>query len=673
VVTAALYLWGLDRSGWANSFYSAAVQAGTRSWKAMFYGSFDSANFITVDKPPAALWVMDISARLFGLNSWSILVPQALEGVASVALLYSTVRRWFGTAAGLVAGLGLALTPVAALMFRYNNPDALLTLLLVASAYCLVRATEKASSRWLALAGALVGLAFLAKLLAALLVVPAFGLVYLVAAPTALRRRVIHLLGAGVALAAAGLWWPVVVTLVPSGSRPYIGGSQNNSIWNVMFGYNGFGRLTGNEAGSVGGGATAGSRWGLTGLARLFNGSFGGQASWLLPAALIVGVGAWACIWRAPRTDRSRAALLLWGGWLAVTGAVFSFGQGIIHPYYTVALAPAIAALVAIGGKVLWDRRETWWARGALAVAVAVSGIWSAELLRRSPGWNSWLIPAVLVAALVVVILAAAWSHLPRRATPFVAAAAVVVMLAAPAAYTLATVDTAYAGAIPSAGPAVRGGGGFGAGGRPGGAGGAFPGGTRRRFGSGAFPGGGVPGGGFAGGGFPGAGGFGGGPFPGFGGSPSTGTGGSPTGPVRQPGGGGFGPGGGILNPSTPSAALTQLLKQDSSRYTWVAATVGANSAAGYQLATDDPVMAIGGFNGTDPAPTLAQFQSDVAAGKVHYFIGGGRGGFGPGGGSGGSGNTGAQIASWVEQHFTAQSVGGVTLYDLSSPITGGG
>src|SRR5205085_3504051 len=172
-----MYLWGLGASGWANSYYSMAVQAGTKSWKAFFYGSLDAGNFITVDKAPASLWIIGISARLFGVNAWSILVPQALEGVATVALLYATVRRWFSPAAGLVAGAIVALTPVSVLMFRFNNPDALLVLLLTGAAYAMVRALEHGKTAWLALAGALVGFGFLAKMLQALVVVPAFALV----------------------------------------------------------------------------------------------------------------------------------------------------------------------------------------------------------------------------------------------------------------------------------------------------------------------------------------------------------------------------------------------------------------------------------------------------------------------------------------------------------------
>src|SRR4029450_1995584 len=187
--TACLYLWALGASARANHFYPAAAQAASQSWKAFFFGSSDASNFITIDKPPAALWVMGLSARLFGVNAWSLLVPQALMGVGTVALLYAAVRRWFGPAAGLLAGAVLALTPVATLMLRFNNPDALLVLLLVAGAYATIRALEGGATGWLVLAGACVGFGFLAKQLQALLVVPAFALVYLAAAPASLAPR----------------------------------------------------------------------------------------------------------------------------------------------------------------------------------------------------------------------------------------------------------------------------------------------------------------------------------------------------------------------------------------------------------------------------------------------------------------------------------------------------
>ena len=451
--TGVLYLWGLGASGWANDFYAAAVQAGSRSWKAFFFGSFDSANFITVDKPPASLWVMDISARVFGVNAWSILVPQALEGVAAVGLLYATVRRRFSPAAGLLAGAVLALTPVATLMFRFNNPDALLTLLLVGGAYATTRAIENGSTRWLLLAGTLVGFGFLTKMLQAMLVVPALALAYLVAGPTPLRRRLLQLLAAGAVLVASAGWWVAAVALWPTSSRPYIGGSPNNSILDLILGYNGLGRITGNETGSVTGGGpgggTGGGRWGPTGWTRLFNPENGGQISWLIPAALILLGGALWLTRRTPRTDPARAALIVWGGWLLVTGATFSLMQGIFHPYYSVALAPAVGALVGIGGVSLWRLRTVPWVRAVLAAAVGVTAWWSYTLLGRSADWYPVLRTVVLVVGLVSAAVILVGPVLPRAAAAVLAAAALLVALGGPAAYALQTASTAHGGAIP--------------------------------------------------------------------------------------------------------------------------------------------------------------------------------------------------------------------------------
>jgi len=615
VATGALYLWGLGASGWANSYYSAAVQAATKSWKAMFFGSFDASNFITVDKTPGSLWIMDIAARLFGFNAWTVLVPQALEGVAAVGVLYATVKRVFTRAAGLIAGAVLALTPVAALMFRFNNPDALLTLLLVGAAYAFVRALDGASTKWIVAMGALLGFAFLAKMLQAFLVVPGFGLVYLVAAPTSLGRRVKQLVASGAAMIVAGGWWIAIVALMPASARPYIGGSQTNNIFNLMFGYNGFGRLTGSETGSVGGqggpgGATGVGRWGATGLTRLFNAEIGGQISWLIPAALILLV---AMLWfsrGAKRTDLRRASVLLWGSWLVITALTFSLARGIFHPYYTVALAPAIGAVIGIGATTLWRHRDNRVIRTTLAATLLATVAWSCKLLARSGSWH----PGVRATVLVFGLLACGAIVVPsllKQWAPAIAGLSLVVALAGPSAYAIETVAAPHSGAIPSAGPAVAG----------------------AQFGPGRFGG---PG-------------------------PQALQGPGPQGGPPQ--------GGGFLETAAPSASLKAALTKDASSYTWVVATVGATSGAGIQISTGLPVLAIGGFNGTDPTPTLAQFEQLVAQHKVHYFIagrggpGGGFGGVGPGGSSG----TGAEISSWVSQHFTATTVGNATLYDLGT------
>jgi 4-amino-4-deoxy-L-arabinose transferase-like glycosyltransferase len=659
--TAIAYMWDLSASGYANSFYAAAVQAGTKSWKAFFFGSIDSSNFITVDKPPASLWVMAISGRIFGFSSWSMLIPQALEGVAAVALLYAAIKRWFGSGAGLLAGALLALTPVAALMFRFNNPDALLVCLLVASAYCLTRAIERAGTRWVVAAGAMIGFAFLAKMMQAFLVLPAFGLVYLVAAPTGLRRRLAQLLAGAVAILLSCGWWVAIVALWPVSSRPFIDGSPDNNIFNLIFGYNGLGRIFGSSGPGGGGGGTGFS--GATGPLRLLDNLMGAQASWLLPAALFaLVVGLWHSR-SAPRTDRTRAALLLWGGWLLVTAVIFSFGQGVIHTYYTIALVPAIAALIAITGSVLWWVRETAGARLTAAFAVLITAAWSYALLDRTPHWETWLRPLIVVSAILAVVgllAAPELRRLGRRAPIAVAVFALLACLAGPVAYSAQTITTAHTGSIPSAGPGSSSIGGFGPGG------GAGPG---ARSGEPAL---GLPGGR----GGSSAAGAEAGDLELFGSSGTKRLGGSSTGAGRLPpaagapsaGGGGVGRGGGA-GQTAVSGALKKALEGEASHFRWVAAVSGSQTAASLELGTGgEPVMAIGGFNNQGGNLSLARFKTYVAKGEIHYYIAsgnsGGPGGGGPGGGSGVSSSS--TIATWVKANFKSVEVGGQTVYDLT-------
>jgi 4-amino-4-deoxy-L-arabinose transferase-like glycosyltransferase len=661
--TAGAYLWNLSASGYGNSFYAAAVEAGSKSWKAMFYGSLDSSNFITVDKPPASLWVMDLSARIFGFSTWSVMVPGVAEGVAAVGLLYAAVRRVAGPAAGLVAGVVLAATPVAALMFRFDNPDALLVLLLVASAYCVTRAIEKAGTRWLVAAGALIGLAFLAKMMQAFTVVPFFGVAYLVAAPTRLRHRIAQLLASLAAMVVAGGWWVAIVALVPAADRPFIDGSPDNSILNLIFVYNGFGRITGNGEG--------GNFSGTAGILRLFNDEMGGQASWLIPAALVGIVAVLIGRRRRPRTDRIRAAAILWGGWLLVTGAVFSYGRGVIHTYYTVALAPAIAAMVALGAQQLWVARERIWARALAAVAVAATAAWAWDLLDRTPSWHPWLRWAVAISAVAAGTGMLGYPIVRRGgrwAAGLAAALVAVACLSGPVAYAADTLATGHTGSIPVAGPASAGGfggGGFGGGGFGGGApgaGGGRSGGFGGQSGKTAPPSGAstAGSGGIAptgtsttGSASKGAG------FSGL----ATGTSGSAA-PSSTGGSGGFGGGASGGGGASTSTALVQALEKDASSYKWVAAVDGSQSAATIELSSGgEPVMAIGGFSGQGGNLSLAAFEAYVAKGEIHYYIAGGSGGGGALGGRGGS----SSIATWVAAHYQAETIGGQTVYDLTA------
>ncbi len=566
--TAVLYLWNLTATGWGNSYYAGAIQAGAQSWKAWLFGATDVGSVVTVDKPPAAMWIPGLFARVFGVSSWTVLVPQALMGVAAVWLLYATVRRTSGVTAGLLAGAGLALTPVAALMFRYDQPDALLTLLLVAGAYCTVRAVEKASPRWLVLAGVTVGFAFLTKMMQGFLTLPALALVYLLAAPTSLGRRIAHLALGLVSVVVSMGWYVALVALWPADSRPYIAGSTDDSVLELALGYNGLGRIFGGDGNPGGGGGMGGANIGFggeSGLGRMFGSAFGVEVSWLLPAALI---GLVAGLWftrRAPRTDRTRAALLLWGGWMVVTALVFSLMTGIVHPYYAVALAPAVVAVAAIAGRELWRGRAHAPARFVLAGMVAVTGVWTYILLDRSPEWLPWLRWVVLAAAVIVATALAVGVR--ARA---LGVAAVVTALLGSGAFTVATAAEAHSGSIPLSGPVTA------------------------------------------------------------------------DGDQMDMGG-----------PQT-SAELAALLADTDTK--WAAATTGGTQAANLALASGRSVIGIGGWNGGDPAPTLAEFQQYVEDGEISYYVSGGMGG-GPGGNN--------DIAQWVADNFESRSIDGQTVYDL--------
>lgn len=695
-LTAAAYLWNLGANGWGNGFYAAAAQAGADNWEAFLFGSSDIGNSITVDKPPASLWPMALSVKLFGLSTWSLMVPEVLMGVASVALVYASVARAVGRGPGLLAGYALAATPVAALMFRYDNPEALLLLLMSLAAYATVRAIDSGRIRWMALCGAALGFAFLTKQLQGLLVVPGFGLAYLVLARGTVRRRLVGLGAALAALVVAAGWWVALVMLTPASDRPYIGGSQTNSFWDLTFGYNGLGRISGQETGSVGGGATASPT-----MFRMFDSSFGGQISWLMPAAIILTAAALWITRRAARTDRRRATLVVWGSWFLTTWVVFSIMQGIQHAYYSVALAPAIAAGTSAGMSVTGVPREeiavdpqtaplhradvgqdprreapervgSWrealaggtWQFAVLGFCTAITGVWAFVLLGRD-GYLPLLRWVILFLALISGAALAFGAQLHRQLLGLAVAGAVLASLAGPTAYTAATVSTGHTGSIITAGP---GGGGMGA---PGGGGG----------GAGSAAGGG-PGGSGGGSGAGGAGGTGGGSA-GAAGSGQTGAGASGAGQAgasagedaTQPGaagqaGGGMGGVGLMLNTSEPSDELISYLSQDADRYQWMLAVVGSNNAAGYQLASGESVMPVGGYNGTDPAPTLEEFQKLVAQGKIHYYIAGTISS-GMGGSSSGS-DAAEQIDEWVQAHFTSTTVDGTTVCDLTDATQAG-
>lgn len=665
-----VFFWNLTASGYANEFYSAAAQAGSKNWEAFLWGSLDAGNAIAVDKPPASIWLMALSVRLLGLSSFAILLPQALMGVACTYLLYATVRCVWGNAAGIVAGIVFITTPVAALMFRFNNPDALLILLMLGAAACVLRGLElpadrhgnRVRTRWYAVAGLLIGLGFLTKQFQVLLVLPGFALAMLLLSPTPWPRRLLDAVVALGAMVVGAGWWVLLTVLVPSGSRPYFGGSQTDSFIELTFSYNGLGRLTGNETGSVIPGASEtlsggsqGGMWGETGLFRLWTSDFGDQITWLAPiafAAIILGLiaatpakkgqvyfGRFYLGKRGHEVDPDtvarirRAQIVIFGTWLVVTWLVFSFMAGIFHAYYTVALSPAIAALAAICGASLLALRDRPWMPGITGLLIAVTSAWDMALILRS-GSFAWLgvcIGVIGVAAgLALCIigfwmqdrLPSAWPLTLKHGAHGVAAIGVVALLAGPIVWTACTISTGHTGSIVTAGPS-----------------GSMDGG----------PGGGGPGGNWA--------------PNGAGGSAddsSSGESDSDSTDVGMPNGGS-----GLLGGTSANDSLVELLTQNASGYRWAAATTGSQNAASYQLASELPVMAIGGFNGSDPAPTLDEFKAYVAQGLIRYYIASGGMGGGMGGTQMGGSSAASEIAEWVAQNYTAQTIGNTTVYDL--------
>ena len=645
-LAAALCLWDLTISGYANSYYAAAARSASESWKAWFFGSLDPGSFITVDKPPLSLWLMGLSARVLGFSSFSLLLPQALCTIAAVALLYATVRRAFGPRAGVLAAALLAISPITVAMARVDMPDALLVLLLVASAWLLVRAVETGRTKFLVWCGAVVGLAFMTKMLQGWMVVPALATAYLLAGPPRLLVRVRQLVFAGLAMVAVSAAWPLAVSLWPAGSRPYIGGSTNGSVWDLILGYNGFGRLTGAEngpGGGGGGGFGGGGFGGAPGLWRMFNEQVGAQIGWLLPfAAISLVAGLWLTR-RAPRTDLRRAGLVLFGVWAIVHVAVFSSQQGIFHPYYVSALAPAVAALTGFGVVALADwTRTSWLGLVALAGAVAATAWVAVTLLARTPDFAPWLRVAIPVAAAVAIAGAVALrlGVLARAVLAVAAVTGAVALAAGPASYSVATVGQSLTSNNVLAGPASAGAGfGGGSGGRGGPSSGfGGPGGTRP---SGA----GVPTG----------------PPPAGATSSSQAP---PTGSAGTPARGfGGGPGG-----ASVSASLIRYLEANQGSAKYLVAANGSMTTAPIIIQTGKAVVTIGGFNGADPAPTVSQLAKMVAAGELKYVLlsgdddGGGFGG--PGGG------TSSVLSTWVKQHGTAVtgvSSGSGTLYKVTA------
>ncbi|MFD3502001.1 ArnT family glycosyltransferase [Streptomyces sp. NPDC058678] len=659
VLAAVLYAWNLSGSG-LNSFYSAAVLSGTQSWKAWFFGSLDAGNFITVDKPPFALMVMGLSCRILGYGTWQMMAPMIAAALGTIWILHASVKRVFGHAAAAVAALVLALTPITVAINRDNNPDTLLVLLMVGGAALALRAVR--NDRLLPLIGSAVcfGLAFNTKMLQGYIALPAVFAVYVYASRLDWKKKAVNLVLAAVALAVSSFWWAAAVSLVPASERPYIGGSTDGTAWNLIMGYNGLGRIFGGEGNGGGGGG--GGFSGTAGLGRLFNDILGGQISWLIPFAAIACAGGLVLCGRTSRTDLTRAALVLWGGWTALHYLTFAMAEGTMHPYYTTALAPGIAALCGSGGVMLLrafraDRRWAW----VLPAALAVTAIWSVVLLRRASGWNTWLWPAIaVVMALAITGLLVFRSGNRVRLLAASVVAAIVAAVAGPAAYAWSVPSGSGGGGgmgggtNPTAGPSTGSGFGGGAGGGPGGAGGG-----RGGFGGGEMPDGGTQQGGQAGsqagGQQPGQDsggqmtpGGGNGELPGGQSGQAPGgtgaTGGTPPGGTGGAVGGGTGRGGDL---GGASSELVSYLEKHQDGAKWLLAVSSSQSAAQLIVSSGEPVISMWGWSGSDKAMTLARLKELVKKGELHYIQLGG-------GGMGGDSGISSEVTEWVQKNGTA-------------------
>ena len=583
IATGALYMFGAMHNGMANSYYAAAVQAASQNWTAWLFGSLDAANYVSIDKPPLATMIMGLSARLLGFSSFSMLLPSALAGVGSVWLLYSAVKRQFGFTSAIISAVTLMLTPVAALMFGFNNPDAILTFMLTASGYTFLRSLEgRRPLLWLGLAGLFTGLAFNTKMLQGLMVLPAMVIVYLIFAKPPIVTRFLHLMFAGVITTVSTLWWSVLVWLITYGNRPWVGSTNDNSIWSLIFGYNGFGRLLGGHGGGMDGGHGPGGTGfgGQTGLFRIFNNDFGPNIAWLLVLAL---AGGGLLLWilrKTPRTNRGRAAVIFWVLWLVVHIIIFSMTSGVIHPYYVVVMAPAIAALVGIGVPFLWGayvRRKSYaW---VLPMTIGMT-VMTAMIILGYAGTMTWLIWVVGALGLAGMIGLLVNLYSPKRWLQNLAIiTSVAACMIAPVVYTLSTVNVTHTGSIPTAGPSST----------------AMQGSNNEK--------------------------------------------------------------------SQADSALVQYLLQNQNGATWLVAVDSANESAAIQLTSGQPVMAIGGFNGSDTPLTLEQFKQLVADGKLKYYAASSRGhGGGPNGGN-------SEITNWIKKNGKVVNYGGsdVTLYELSA------
>lgn len=636
LISIFMNFYQLGQNGYGNTYYATAVRSMLDNWHAFFFVSLDPVGFVTVDKPPLGFWLQVASAKIFGFTPFSVFFPQALAGVLSVLLLYHLVRRHFGVVAGLLAALALAVSPISVVTNRNNTIDSTLVLTMLLGAWTVMKAAETGKWRWLMLTAVLVGLGFNIKMLEAYLVVPAYGLLYLLAAPRSLKMKIAQLFVAALVMLTISLSWAVAVDLTPASMRPYVGSSQDNSEISLAFGYNGIQRLLGsvfggsrsastntqtgstnaqpsqgtqgNSGGQPPQGAAGGNggggmfNIGTAGPLRLFNEPLGGQIVWLLPLALL---GMLALAWQSRprlREDRQQQSLVLWGVWL-LTMAVFFSVAGFFHQYYLSTLAPAICAMFGIGVVVMWrDYRHVGWRGWLLPAALLLTALEQIHIITSNTAWGTWLIPVIAIGCVLAALVLFVARLLPRLKwlntrilIPALGIGLIALMLT-PAIWAAAPAVKNIADDLPVAGPSqqVAFGGAAGAGGFPGS--GALTAAQRaeleERFAN---------------------------------------------------AGNGGGPGG----DSNVSSTLIHYLEANQGSAKYIVAVSSSNQADPIILATNKGVMALGGFTGSDPVLTVSKLEALIANGTVRFFLIDGSGGFG------GSGGGQSSLTTWVTQHCT--------------------
>ncbi len=585
-----LNAWALSHNGLGNTFYSAGSRAMSESWKNFFFNAFDQGGFISVDKPPVAMWFEALSVRAFGFSTWSLLLPSSVFGAASVGLLWTIVRRWFGVTAAAIAALVLALSPINVAVNRLNLPEPFMIFFLLAAVWTCLRSLDSRKwVWWLIASGVLIGIAFNTKMLAAFIPGPAFALAIAVGSRCGWRERIGRLAVFGLAVLVVSASWLVVVDLTPASARPYVGGSTDNTVWDLIVGYNGLGRVDGNGQGGGGGnvlGGPGGVFGGTPGWGRLFNDAVGAQIAWLLPLAVLAALVA---LWTWRRDPRRLGAVLLWSGWFALYAVVFSLAKGTFHSYYTSVMAPAIGAMIGIGGVaiVAQARKHVAWLAVA-GVGIVGTAALQVSLIGRTPDFQSWTEP-LLVGLVLAGVVGLVMAAMVRKWNWVLAALAIALvgLLITPAAWAAnETTAGSLNATLPQAGP------------REGTAG--------RTFGSAGY---------------------------------------------------------------SSADGLADFLRGANTGETWDLVTVSSMQASDLIAADDLSVMALGGFQGSDPATTVASTADRVASGEVRYFLAT-QGGFGGGGagrfpGAGGGGQfappNGGQFTPPVGGQFTPPNGGQFT------------